>query len=157
MVRRRYHHPRYHILHHHHLLLSLLLLLLHVRITDLGHVLTRFGLTHPEISSIVFHFSLRILLCSFLLTCVTCYEPFCLHVYYVSSVFLYFVLNWGFIEFLCDFCISNMFHHAVVVVLLLLLPASIALIFQFSLSCNKAGRHGTLYNFILIFLNFSVY
>jgi hypothetical protein len=153
MVRRRYHHLHYHIHHHRHLLLSVLLL--HVRITDLGHFLTRFSLTHREICSIVFHVSLSILLCSFLLSCATCYEPFCLHVCYVSSVFLYFVLSWGFIEFLCDFCISNMFHHAVVVVLLL--PASLALIFQFLLSCNKAGRHGILYNFILIFLKFSVY
>jgi hypothetical protein len=114
MFRRRYHHHLHHHHHHHHVL-----------ITDLGHFFTRFGLTLPELSSIVFHVSLSIMLCSLLLSCTTCYKPFCLHVYYISSVVLYFVLYLGHIVFLCNLCISNMFHHTVV----LLLPASLALIF----------------------------
>jgi hypothetical protein len=140
LVRGRYHYYYYYYYYYYY----------HVLITKLGHLLTRFFLTHPELSSIFFQVSLCILMCSISLSCATCYEPFCLHVCYISSVVLYFVLKWGYTEFHCNICISNMFLHAVVV----LLPASLALIFQFSLSYNKAGRHGALYNFIFLFLKF---
>lgn len=135
IVLRRYHH--HHHLHNHHVL-----------ITEMGHFVTRFGLTHPELSSIDFHVSSCLLICSFLLSCVTCYEPFCSHVYYISPAVLYFVLNWGYVGFLCNPCISHMFHLAVV------LLASLAWMVQLSLLHNETGRHSVLYSLILLVLKF---
>jgi hypothetical protein len=56
--------------HHHH----------HIAIKELGHLLARSGLTHPEVSSVVF-FGYSFLGCSFFLsTWVICYVEFDLHV-----------------------------------------------------------------------------
>ena len=51
-----------------------------VTIMLLGHLLNHSGLTHPEISSVVFPDSFCLLVCSFLLSREICYEAFYLHV-----------------------------------------------------------------------------
>jgi uncharacterized membrane protein len=75
----RYGHRHYY--HHHH----------HVTIKELGHLLTRSGLTWPGVSSVVFLGSFYLLGCSFLSVCVICYMAFNLHVVSNFSFFLYFV------------------------------------------------------------------
>jgi hypothetical protein len=50
--------------HHHH----------HPAAMELGHLLIRFGLTHPEVSSLVSPGSLCLLFCDFLLSSVICYK-----------------------------------------------------------------------------------
>ena len=65
--RRRHHH------HHHH----------HVSFMELGHLLTRFGLTYPKVSSKFCHDSFCRLSSSVLLPWVFCFDAFYLHV--VSS------------------------------------------------------------------------
>jgi hypothetical protein len=56
----------------------------HVANKELGHLLTRSGLTHPEISSVVFLDSFCPLGCSFVSIWVICYVAFDL---YVVSIF----------------------------------------------------------------------
>ena len=62
--------------HHHH----------HISVMQLGHLLTRSGLTYPEVSSKVCHNSFCQLENSVSLPWVIYYEAFCLHV--VSIVYL---------------------------------------------------------------------
>jgi hypothetical protein len=66
--------------HHHH----------HVAIKELGHLLTRSGLTHPEVSSVVFLGSFCLLGCNCLSIWVICYVAICM-LYPISLVALYFV------------------------------------------------------------------
>jgi len=54
-------------------------------VVELGHLLTRSGLTHLEVSSEVFHDSFCQLGYSVSLSWVVCHETFCLH--FVSSSF----------------------------------------------------------------------
>jgi hypothetical protein len=61
-------------LHHH-----------HSAIKELGHLLTRSGLTHPEVSSIVSLGSFCLLGYSFLSICVISYMVFNLHVVSIFS------------------------------------------------------------------------
>ena len=62
--------------HHHH----------HISVMEFGHLLTRSGLTYPEVSSMVYHNSFCQLDNSVSLPCVIYYEAFCLHV--VSNYFI---------------------------------------------------------------------
>ena len=66
-----YHHHHHH--HHHH----------HLSVMELGHLLTRSGLTYPEVSSKVCHDSFCQLGNSVSLPWVIYYEAFHLHVVYV--------------------------------------------------------------------------
>jgi hypothetical protein len=56
----------------------------HISVMELGHLLTRSGLTCPEVSSKVCHDSFCQMGSSVTLPWVICYEAFCLHV--VSSL-----------------------------------------------------------------------
>jgi hypothetical protein len=55
----------------------------HISVMELGHLLTRSGLTYPEVSSEVYHDSFCLLGSSVSLSWVICFEAFYLHV--VSS------------------------------------------------------------------------
>ena len=66
-------HPLHHHHHHHH----------HIYVTELGHLLTRSGLTYPEVSSKVYHDSFCQLDSSVSLPWVIHFEAF--HLYVVSS------------------------------------------------------------------------
>ena len=57
----------------------------HLSVMELGHLLTRSGLTCPEASSKVCHNSFCQLRNSVSLSWVFCYEAFCLHVVSISS------------------------------------------------------------------------
>ena len=52
----------------------------HLANKKLGHLLTRSGLTHPEVSLMIFPGSFCILVCSILLSSVIYYEACCLYV-----------------------------------------------------------------------------
>ena len=71
-----YHHNLLLLLHHHHHH--------HISVMDLGHLLTRSGLTYPEVSSKVYHDSFCQLASSVSLPWVLYFEAFYLHV--VSSL-----------------------------------------------------------------------
>jgi hypothetical protein len=68
----------------------------HISVMELGHLLTRSGLTHPEVSSKVCHDSFCQLGNSVSLPWVIYYEAFCLHVVssfsYISVICLKLVL-----------------------------------------------------------------
>jgi hypothetical protein len=62
----------------------------HVAAMEVGHLLTHFGLTYPDVSSLVFLGSFCLLVCTFAVSWVICYGAFCLHVvssFSCSSVF----------------------------------------------------------------------
>ena len=61
--------------HHHH----------HMSVMELGHLLTRSGLTYLEVSSEVCHDSFCQLVNSVSLSCIFCHEAFCLYVVCSSS------------------------------------------------------------------------
>ena len=116
-------------------------------VTELGHLLTRSGLTYLEVSSEVFQDSFCQLGKSVSLTWVVCREAFCLHV--VSSSSCIPVVCLEPVLFLIPLQCVNLFCNLVQVypaVLLMyfiyvavILLASLALIVQVSLPCNKTG------------------
>jgi hypothetical protein len=73
----------YHHHNHHH----------HVPIKELGHVLARSGLTHPEVSSAVFFGSFCLLECSILSLWAICYVAFDFHVISLFSCIPAFCLK----------------------------------------------------------------
>jgi hypothetical protein len=72
------------IIHYHH----------HLANMELGHLLTRFGLTYPEVSSMVTPGSFCLLVCSFSLSSVICYVAFCLDVATNFFCICVFVQDW---------------------------------------------------------------
>ena len=79
-----HHHRRRHHHHHHHH---------HMSVMELGHLLTRSGLTYLEVSSEVCHDSFCQLRNSVSLPCAVCREAFCLHVVSSSSCIPVVYLN----------------------------------------------------------------
>ena len=127
---------------------------------ELGHLLTRSGLTYPEVSSKVYHDSLCQLVSSISLPWVIYFEAFCLHV--VSSVSCIPVICPELVLFLIPlqivylFCNLSQVYPAVLLMYFIsaavILLASLALIAQVSLPYNKTGRASVLYSFIIIII-----
>ena len=126
---------------------------------QLGHLMTRSGLTYPEDSSKVCHNSFCQLENSVSLPWVIDYEIFYLHV--VSSFscipvicpkLVLFLIPLQFVYLFCDLskCILLFFIYFITAAVILL--ASLALMVQVSLPYNKTGRASVLCNFILVFL-----
>jgi len=121
----------------------------------LGHLLTRSGLTYPEVSSKVCHDSFCQLGNSVSLPWVNYYEAFYLHV--VSSFSCIPVICPKFVLFLIplQFVYLQMYPAVLLMYFIsadVILLASLALTVQVSLPYNNNGRASVLYNFILVFL-----
>ena len=138
---RRHHHH-----HHHH----------HISVMELGHLLTRSGLTYPEVSSKVCHDSFCHLGNSVSLPRVIYYEAFYLHAVYSFSCIpvicpklLLFLTPLQFMYLFCNpsvsCCSSHVFH-------LCRCHSSGVPCFQVLLPYNRTGRASVLYNFILVYL-----
>jgi hypothetical protein len=68
-----------------------------VAVKELGHLLMHSGLTHPEVSSVVFLGFFYLLGCSFLSIWVICYVEFDLHIVSIFSCSPVFCQNGGYI------------------------------------------------------------
>jgi len=129
-------------------------------VMELGHLLTRSGLTYPEVSSKVYRDSFCHLGRSISLPWVTYFEAFYLHV--VSSfscipvICPKFLLFLNPLQFVHLFCNLSQVYPAVLLLYFIsaavILPASLALTVQVSLPYSKTGRASVLYSFILVFL-----
>ena len=127
---------------------------------ELGHLLTRSGLTYPAVSSRVFYDSFCQLGSSVSLPWVIYFEAFYLHV--VSSfscipvICPKLVLFLTHLQFVHLFCNLSQVHPAVLLIYFIsaavILLASLALTVQVSLPYNKTRRATLLYSFILVFL-----
>ena len=132
----------------------------HISFTELGHLLTRSGLTYPEVSSKVYHDSFCQSDSSVSLLWVIYFEAFYLHV--VSSfscipvVCPKLVLFLTPLQFVHLFCYLSQVYPAVLLMYFIsaavILLASLALIVQVSLPYNKTGRASVLDSFILVLL-----
>ena len=106
-----HHHHHHH--HHHHL---------HISVMELGHLLSRSGLTYPEVSSKVCHYFYCQLGNSVSLPWVIYYEAFYLHIFSFSCIPVTCIKLVLFLIF-CNLCIcfvicpsvsccsSHVFHH----------------------------------------------
>ena len=131
-----------------------------ISVMQLGHLLTRSGLTYPEVSSKVYLDSFCQLDSSISLPWVIYFEAFYLHV--VSSfscipvIFPKLVLFLTPLQFVHLFCNLSQVYPAVLLMYFIaaavILLASLALIFQVSLPYNKTGSASVLCSFILVFL-----
>jgi len=124
---------------------------------ELGHLLTRSGLTYPEVSSKVYHDSFCQLGSSISLPWVIYFEAFYLLVVFIFScipvICLKLVLFLTPLQFMHLFfnlskCILLSFSH-ISYLLLLFFWRHLFLIAQVSLPYNKTGRASVLYSFIL--------
>ena len=132
----------------------------HIYFMELGHLLTRSGLTYPEVSSKVYHDSFCQLDSSVSLPWVICFEAFYLHVVssfscipVISPKFVSFLTSLQFLHLLCN--LSQVYPAVLLMYFIsaaVILPASLALTVQVSLPYNKTGRASVLCNFILVFL-----
>jgi hypothetical protein len=129
----------------------------HLANMELGHLLTRFGLTHLEVSLMVSPGCFCQSSCSLLVLSVICYRAFCLRVATNFFCILYFVQKWGHIESFLVFMFYNLlkcillFFSIYLISAAVILLASLALIVHFSLMYNRAGRANVLCSFILVF------
>ena len=126
---------------------------------ELGHLLTRSGLTHPEVSSNVYHDTFCQLDSNVALPWVIYFEASYLHV--VSSfpcipvICPKLLLFLNPLQFVHLFCNLSQVYPAVLLMYfisaaVILLP-SLALTVQVSLPYNKTGRASVLYSFIVVF------
>jgi len=132
----------------------------YISFMKLGHLLTRSGLTYPEVSSKIYHDSFCQLVSSVTLPWVIYFEAFYLHV--VSSfscipvICPKFVLFLPPLQFVHLFCNLSQVYPAVLLMYFIyaavILLTSLALKFQVSLQYNKTGRASVLCSFILVFL-----
>ena len=117
----------------------------HLANMQLGHLLNRSGVTHPEVSLMVSPGFFSFLICSILVFPVICYRTFCFYVvtnfFCVSALcpklWLYLIL----LQFLCLImqvysAVFRLYFICAAVILL----ASLALMVQFSLPYNKDRR-----------------
>ena len=123
-------------------------------VTEFGHLLTRSGLTYPQVSSKVYHDSFCQSDSSISLPWVIYFEAFYLHV--VSSFscipvicpkLVLFLTPLQFVRFVICPNVSCCSSHVRISSL-----ASLALIVHVSLPYNKTGRASVFYSFILVFL-----
>ena len=75
-----------------------------------------------------------------------------------SFVFLYFIQNWGYVNSFCSLCVcfkSAQVYPGIFLMYIIsaavVILAPLALMVQFSLPYNRAGRTSVLYGFILFF------
>ena len=131
----------------------------HTSFMELGHLLTRSGLTYPEVSSKFYHDSFYQLGSSVSLPWVIYCEAFYLHV--VTSFSCIRVICPKLVLFnsfaICTFVLYSVQVYPAVLLMYfisaaVILLASLALIVQVSLPYNKIGRASVLYGFILVFL-----
>ena len=132
----------------------------HISVMELGHLLTRPGLTYPEVPSKVYHDSFCQLDSSTSLPWVIYFEAFYLHV--VSSfscipvICPKLMLLLTPLQFVHLFCNLSQVYPAVLLVYFIsvavILLASLTLIVQVSLPYNNTGRASVLYSFIVVFL-----
>ena len=123
----------------------------------LGHLLTRFGLTYPEVSSKVCHNAFCQLGNSVSLPWAVYYEAFyCIQFpLYSSNLSRIGVIFNSFV--ICVFVFQSVQVYPSVLLIYfisaaVILLASLALTVQVSLPYNKTGMASVLYNFILVFL-----
>jgi len=138
-----YHHHHH---HNHH----------HISAMELGHLLTRSGLTYREVFSKVYHDSFCQLGSSVSLTWVIYFEAFYLHT--VSSFscipvicpkLLLFLTPLQFVHLFCN--LSQVYPAVLLTYFIsaaVILLASLALIVQVSLPYNKTRRAGVSYHFV---------
>jgi len=126
---------------------------------QLGHLLTRSGLTYLEVSSKVYHDSFCQLGNSVSLSWVIYFEAFYLHVVSSSScipaVCTKLALFLAPLQFVHLFCNLSQVYPAVLMYFIyaaVILLTSLALTVHVSLPYNKTGRASVLYGFILVFL-----
>jgi len=129
-------------------------------VMQLGHMLTRSGLTYPEVPSKVYHDSFCQLDSSVLLPWVIYFEAFYLHA--VSSfscipvICPKLVLFLTPLQFVYLFCNLSQVYPAVLLMYFIsaavILLASLTLTVQVSLPYNKTRRASVLYSFIVVFL-----
>ena len=126
---------------------------------ELGHLLTRSGLTYPEVSSKVYHDSFCRLRSSVSLPWVIYFGAFSLHVVSCFSCIpvifpklVLFLTPLQFVNLFCNLskCILLFFSNCISAAVILL--ASLALTVQVSLPYNKTGRASVLCSFIVVFL-----
>ena len=123
-----------------------------------GPLVDPFRLSHPEVSSVVSPGSFSLLVCNCLLSSVFCYEAFCFHVVpsFICSPVFCSKLGLYLIPLRTLYLFSNLFKCIPLFFVVYLISAAaaaaifLALIDQFSLLYNKAGR-ASKYNFILVF------
>ena len=119
---------------------------------ELGHLLTRSGLTYPEVSSKVYHDSFCQLGNLFRDILFTCCIPLLLYSCNLSKICVIFN------SFaICSFILQSIQVYPAVLLMYfisaaVILLASLALIVQVSLPYTKTGRASVLYSFILVSL-----
>jgi len=130
----------------------------HICFMELGHLLTRSGLTYLEVSSKAYHDSFCQSGRSVSLPWVIYFEAFCLHV--VSSFscipvicpkLALFLIPLQFVHLFCN--LSQVYPavlHIYFIYAAVILLASIALTAQISMPYNKTGRASVLYSFVLL-------
>jgi len=138
----------------------IIIIIIIMSVMQLGHVLTRSGLTYLEVSSEVCHDSFCQSRNSVSLPWVVCREAFCLYVVSSSSCIpadclepVLFLIPLQCVNLFCNLsqvypAVLLMYIISVAVILL----ASLALTFHVSLPYNKTGRASVLCSFILVFL-----
>ena len=129
-------------------------------VMQLGHLLTRSGLTYLKFSSEVCHDSFCQLGNSVSLSWAVCHEAFCLHVVSIPSCIpavclqpVLFLIPLQCVNLFCD--LSQVYPAVLLIHFIsaaVILLASLALTVHVSLPHNKTGRASVLYSFILVFL-----
>ena len=124
----------------------------HTSVMELGHLLTRSGLTYPEASSNVYHDSFCQLASSISLPRVIYFEAFYLQA--VSSFSRIPVICPKLVLFLTPLQFVHLFYNLSKCILLSFscISSLLLLLFWRSLPYNKTGRASVLYSFILVFL-----
>ena len=127
---------------------------------ELGHLLTRSGLTYPEVFSKVYHDSFCQMGSSISLPWLIYFEAFYLHVVsrfscipVICPKLVLFLTPLQFVHLFCD--LSQVYSAVLLMHFIsaaVILPASLALTVQVSLPYNKTGRASVLCSFILVFL-----
>ena len=129
-----------------------------ISVMESGHLLTRSGLTYPQVSSKVYHDSFCQLDSSVSLPWVIYFEAFYLHVvssfYCIPVICPKLVLFLTPLQFVHLFCNLSQVYPAVLLTYfisaaVILLP-SLALTVQVSLPYNKTGRASALCSFIVV-------
>ena len=142
------------------LVFTVFIIIIIMSVMQLGHLLTRSGLTYLEVSSEVCHDSFCQLGNSVSLSWVVCHEAFCLHVVSSSSCIpvvcpepVLFQIPLQCVNLSCN--LSQVYPAVLLIYFIsaaVILLASLTLTVHVSLPYNKTGRASVLYSFILVFL-----
>ena len=145
MVEKHYHHH-----HYDHL---------HISVMESGHLLTRSGLTYPEVSWKVYLDSFCQLASSISLPWVIYFEAFYLHVVtsfscipVICPKLVLFLNPLRFVHLFCNLSVCPAVIHMYFISAAVILLASLVLTVQVSLPYNKTGSASVLSSFIVVFL-----